>query len=246
MKDVSEILNAFKDGEFDAAEAARRIAALSLVQLGHTRVDLERRARTGAGEVIFGQGKTPEHIVEIARALRARGEGVLATRLAPEAARALLENFPEAEHHARAKIVRMGAGGPAREGSFVALVSAGTADMPVAEEARLTAEFLGSRVETFYDCGIAGLHRLSGVIDRVRQARVVVAVAGMEGALPSVVAGLVAAPVIAVPTSVGYGANFGGLTALLAMMNSCANGVSVVNIDNGFGAGYNAHLINSR
>jgi len=246
MNGISDILARFKAGELDEAEALRRIGACALVNLGHTRVDLERKARTGAGEVIFGQGKTPAHIVEIARALHARGEGVLATRLAPEAARALLENFPEAEHHERARIVRVGRGGDKRAGSFVALVSAGTADMPVAEEARLTAEFFGSAVETFYDCGIAGLHRLAGVIERIRQARVIVAVAGMEGALPSVVAGLVAAPVIAVPTSVGYGANFGGLTALLAMMNSCANGVSVVNIDNGFGAGYNAHLINTR
>ncbi len=245
MDRVEDILSSFKKGVLDEKEAIRRIGELSLVDLGHTKVDTARRARTGAGEVIFGQGKTPEQIVEVARALVGRGEGVLATRLSDEAAAALKAAFAQAEHFPLAKMACIGSGTDKQYPGHIAVVSAGTSDMPVAEQARLTAEFFGTHVETFYDCGVAGLHRLVGVIEQIRTARAVVVVAGMEGALPSVVAGLVSAPVIAVPTSVGYGANFGGLTALLAMLNSCANGVSVVNVDNGFGAGYNAHLINS-
>lgn len=245
--------------------------------LGHTQVDLDRRGRTGVSEVIFGQGKTPEQIVEIARALTEGGHGVLVTRIAEEAARVFLEAFPTAIHHRLARLVMIlpeisletsnamaadtstatsigittatststaAVTTPSTRG-VVGVVSAGTSDLPIAEEAALTAEFLGNKVERFYDCGVAGLHRLLKKLPEIRQAKVLIAVAGMEGALPSVLAGLVKVPVIAVPTSVGYGANLEGVTTLLAMLNSCANGISVVNIDNGFGAGYNAHLINN-
>ena len=245
MNRINAILNAFKSGAIGKKEAARRIAELSLVNLGHTRVDIDRETRTGAGEVIFGQGKTTQQIIDIARALLEHKQGVLITRIEESAAQTLKAAFPKAEYFPLAKIARIGSGAKKQNKGHIAIVTAGTSDIPIAQQAQLTAEFLGSPVEMFYDCGVAGLHRLTSVIERIRTARVAIVVAGMEGALPSVVAGLIKAPVIAVPTSVGYGASFGGLTALLAMLNSCANGVSVVNIDNGFGAGYNAHLINS-
>ena len=245
MDHINAILNAFKSGAIGKKEAARRIAELSLVNLGHTRVDIDRETRTGAGEVIFGQGKTAQQIIDIARTLLEHKQGVLITRIEESAAQTLKAAFPKAEYFPLAKIARIGSGARKQNKSHIAIITAGTSDIPIAQQAQLTAEFLGSPVEMFYDCGVAGLHRLTSVIERIRTARVAIVVAGMEGALPSVVAGLIKAPVIAVPTSVGYGASFGGLTALLAMLNSCANGVSVVNIDNGFGAGYNAHLINS-
>ncbi len=245
MKTLSDYLQAFRNGELTKSQILEKIAASSIVDLSHTRLDMQRRARTGQGEVIFGQSKTTAQILEIADELRARGENVLATRLSQEAIAALQKNFPEARASEQARLVSIGENPPVSPKSFIAIVSAGTSDLSVAEEARLSAEFFGSRVKTFYDCGVAGLHRLTARIEEIRAAKAIVAVAGMEGALASVVAGLVKTPVIAVPTSVGYGASFGGLAALLAMMNSCANGVSVVNIDNGFGAGYNAHLINS-
>lgn len=246
-----EILRAFRSGQYDEETAADLLRRARYADLGHTRVDLEREGRTGCAEVIFGENKTAEEITEIMRELVRSSGRALATRVSPEKARAVLASMPEAVYDARPRVLRAGTsllpGGEHGEldagKPYVAVVSAGTSDAPVAEEAAVTLEFLGTPVRRCLDCGVAGLHRLLAELDTLRGAAAVVAAAGMEGALPSVVAGLVACPVIAVPTSVGYGASFGGIAALLAMLNSCSSGVSVVNIDNGFGAGFNAHLI---
>jgi hypothetical protein len=242
-KDLEALLEAVRDGRTPVGEAARRLASWPCADLGFARVDLQRAARCGFPEVVFCPGKTPEDVAAIAERILEAGHDLLATRASPEQAHAVRARIPGAEVHERARCITVRAGKPAREG-LVAVVCAGTADLPVAEEARVAADMLGARVETFYDVGVAGLHRLLGTLDGIRKARAVVVAAGMEGALPSVVGGLVAVPVIAVPTSVGYGTSFGGLAALLAMLNSCSPNVSVVNIDNGFGAGVVAALIN--
>lgn len=207
------------------------------------RLDHHRGLRNGVPEVVFGQGKTPEQVVAIVERLLA-GEGrALVTRAGPEMAQAVQAVWPQAGYHPQARLLLLGEpASPAAEG-FTAVLSGGTADLPVAEEAALTLEWLGAGVSRVYDVGVAGLHRLLDQLDLIRQARVIIAVAGMEGALPTVVAGLVSCPVIAVPTSVGYGASFEGLAALLAMMNACVPGVAVVNIDNGFGAAALAYRI---
>lgn len=245
MNNPEDILDAYKSGELDRDTAVCRLYESRVTNLGHTRIDHDRAYRTGAPEVIYGERKTPEQIAAIAADLLAHGSNVLITLITPEAAETVRGQWPHASYHSGARVLTIFYEPPAWSEGFVAVVSAGTSDQEVAEEAALTAEFFGSRVERFYDCGVAGLHRILDVLDRLRQARVIVAVAGMEGALPSVLAGLVSSPVIAVPTSVGYGMNLQGAATLLAMLNSCANGVSVVNVDNGFGAGYNAHIINS-
>ena len=242
-RQLRTLLRSFRDGSVTEAEALRRLAGLPFEDLGFARVDHHRSLRCGHAEVIFGQGKTPEQVVAIAAALAAKAAGpVLVTRADEGAREALLARLPKAVDHPDAGAVTIGAL-PRPSGGRIVVVSAGTSDRAVAQEAALTARVLGGRVETLEDVGVAGLHRLLAVLDTLRAARVLVVVAGMEGALPSVVAGLVAAPVIAVPTSVGYGASFGGVAALLSMLNSCASGVSVVNIDNGFGAGFQAALI---
>ncbi len=207
-------------------------------------LDHQRALRAGFPEVVFGPGKRPDELVSIVGRLYARHGLALATRVDEAGLVALARAYPRAEVHPRARAVVLRVR-PARRRGRVLVVSAGTADLPVAEEAQVTAEVMGSRVERVADVGVAGLHRLLAHRAKLRQARVVVVVAGLEGALPSVVGGLVDRPLIAVPTSVGYGAHFGGLAALLAMLNSCAPGVTVVNVDNGFGAGYAAHLINT-
>lgn len=245
MNDITAILHQFKDGRLSMEDAAEKIRTVTAPGFSHTDIDYGRLERTGCPEIIYGAGKTPVQIEEIARSLLAAGQNVLATRLSGEAQDHLIRAFPEADVHPEARLVRITPHPVPQTAGFIGIVSAGTSDQSVAEEAALTAEFLGSRVARYRDCGVAGLHRLVSHLESIRRATVLVAVAGMEGALPSVLAGLVKAPVIAVPTSVGYGANFRGITTLLAMMNSCASGVSVVNIDNGFGAGFNAHLINS-
>lgn len=242
MPDVRKILEQVQAGMLSLDEAA--IALQGFEDLGHTRVDHDRADRVGQSEVIFGQGKTPEQIVEIAQSIKAAGSNVLATRLAPDAQKALAEALPEMEIHSLARLATLTQQPPAMADSKVAIVCAGTSDMPVAEEARLTAAFYGNPTEAVYDVGVAGIHRLFASLDTILACKVVVVVAGMEGALPSAVGGLVKAPVIAVPTSVGYGASFGGVAAVLGMLNSCASGVSVVNIDNGFGAGFLANRIN--
>ena len=243
--EIRKLLESVQAGKTSVDDAMLELKKAPFEDIGYAKVDLHRKVRQGAAEVIYGAGKTPEQIGGIIDAMRANGQNrVLITRMSPEAA-AHVGSTRELDYHKDARVGIVG-GLPQPDGiGKVVIATGGTSDIPVAEEAALTAEFLGSRVVRYRDCGVAGLHRLVSHLDSIRQATALVAVAGMEGALPSVLAGLVKVPVIAVPTSVGYGANFRGVTTLLAMMNSCANGVSVVNIDNGFGAGFNAHLINS-
>lgn len=226
------------------AKGGHEVSSRHMADLGFAHVDLGRIRRCGIPEVIYGQGKTPEQVLGIVRALHAAGQPVLATRVTDAQYEAVKRAFPAAVHHAQARAIVLRGRRPAKKTGCVAVVSAGTTDIPVAEEAALSAEHAGARVVRVFDVGVAGLHRLVSHASVLRKARVIVAVAGMEGALPSVVAGMVECPVIAVPTSVGYGASFGGLAALLAMLNSCAVGVTVVNIDNGFGAGVAAAVIN--
>ena len=212
--------------------------------LGFARVDHHRNARQGFPEVVFGQGKTPEQIAVIAARLVGAGQSLLVTRTTAEAHQAVLAVLPEAQYHELAHCITLDLHHTPRGRGTIVIATAGTADLPVAEEAAVTAELMGNTVDRLYDVGVAGLHRLLKEHARLTSARVIIVVAGMEGALPSVVGGLVDVPVVAVPTSVGYGASFGGLTALLAMLSSCATGISVVNIDNGFGAAAIASSIN--
>ena len=247
--ELGRLLERVRRGRVSPAAAARLLREAPLERLAFATLDHQRALRAGFPEVIFGQGKTPEQVVAIAARLLARGGPVLVTRAEPPARAALREAFPAAEVHERARcvVVRRRAArgrGPGAGRGSVLVVCAGTADLPVAEEALVTARVMGSRAALVADVGVAGLHRLLAHRRRLRAARVVVVVAGLEGALASVVGGLVDRPVIAVPTSVGYGAHFQGLAPLLAMLNSCAAGVTVVNVDNGFGAGYAAHLVN--
>lgn len=239
-----ELLTAVRDGALSPEEALRRLQQQPFEDLGYAKVDHHRGIRQGVGEVIYGAGKSAQQIEGITRALMERGaKNILITRLSPESAAYLAPLFPM-EYHETPRLAIVNRDSEREGKGLVAVVSAGTSDMYAAEEAALTAECLGSKVLRIYDAGVAGLHRLLAHLDELTAARCVVAVAGMEGALASVVGGLVSCPVIAVPTSVGYGASFDGLAALLAMMNSCASGISVVNIDNGFGGGYIAHRIN--
>ena len=233
-----------KSGELSVEDALAQLANLPYEELGFAKIDHHRALRRGFPEVVFGLGKTAEQVAAIVARLASASERVLVTKVSEECFDTVKGLVPEVEYHplARAITINRVKEPPSRSGIMV--VSAGTSDIPIAEEAALTAELMGNLVERSYDVGVAGVHRLLDHLPRLRQARVVVAVAGMEGALPSVVSGLVSVPVIAVPTSVGYGASFGGLAALLTMLNSCSAGVSVVNIDNGFGAGYLAALIN--
>lgn len=223
---------------------ARQLRALPVEDLGFARIDHQRAIRQGFPEVILGLGKTPAQIASIARRIVDQGHALLVTRADGAAFEAVCEAVPDATYHETARAISRQLNNIPSGRGTVLIASAGTSDMPVAEEAAVTAEVMGNRVDRLFDVGVAGLHRLLREQDRLTSARVIVVAAGMEGALPSVVAGLVSVPVIAVPTSVGYGASFHGLAALLGMLNSCANGVSVVNIDNGFGAGCIASLIN--
>ncbi|MEZ6014671.1 MAG: nickel pincer cofactor biosynthesis protein LarB [Planctomycetota bacterium] len=239
--ELRELLGAVRDGRAGLEDAVERLAGWPALDLGHSRLDLARHARCGAPEVVYGAGKSPRELVDNVGALAGYHGRALATRVSDEAAAALLREVPGATHHARARCVSVGAPPPGV--GDVLVVSAGTSDGPVAEEALLVARFHGAHAETISDVGVAGIHRLLDVVERLRAADVLIVVAGMEGALPSVIGGLVDRPVIAVPTSVGYGASLGGVAALLAMLNSCAAGVTVVNIDNGFGAGVAAARI---
>lgn len=240
---IRELLERVERGDLPVEDALGELRSLPFRDLGFARLDTHRPLRTGEAEVVFGAGKTPEQVVAIVEGLADQGHPVLATRLDPAARTALEESFPTTRTDPEARAVAVGElPGPRGD---VAVVCAGTSDGPVAAEAAFTAEVLGSRVRRFWDVGVAGLQRVLSVHDEIAAARALVVVAGMEGALPSVVGGLVSAPVIAVPTSVGYGASYGGLAALLSMLNACAPGVATVNIDNGFGAGYMAHLINT-
>ncbi|MGH7310722.1 MAG: nickel pincer cofactor biosynthesis protein LarB [Candidatus Rokuibacteriota bacterium] len=230
-------------GRLDIPEALRRLQRLPFEDLGFARVDQHRALRAGGPEAIFCPGKSPGQVVAIARRLATGHVNVLATRADPAIAAAVAAAGLDTAYHAEARLLIVRPA-PTEGLGLIVVAAAGTSDLPVAEEAALVAEALGNRVERVYDCGVAGLHRLFAAYDTLAEANVIVAVAGMEGALPSVIGGLVDRPVIAVPTSVGYGASLGGLAALLAMLNSCAPGVSVVNIDNGYGAAHQASQIN--
>ena len=243
-KQLAHLLRRVRSGKVSVPDAVERLRALPFEDLGFAKVDHHRALRTGFPEVIYCAGKTADQVVQIARRISAHHRVALATRCSEEHCAALHKAFPDVAHHELARIVVVGKPRrPSRRAGPVAVVTAGTADEPVAEEAAVTAETLGCRVERIYDVGVAGLHRLLGHRESLEKARAIIVVAGMEGALASVVGGLVSAPVVAVPTSVGYGASFQGLAALLTMLNSCAAGVTVVNIDNGFGAGYFAALL---
>ena len=242
---AAQLLEDFRSGKIPRAKVLRAFQAAPVEDLGFAQVDTHRALRKHFPEVIFGAGKTPAQVVQIAAKLLGHGQPVLATRITAEHARALRKKFKHAVHHPLARCVTIEQKPMPKNAGFIAVVCAGTSDLPVAEEAAVTAEIMGNRVERIHDVGVAGLHRMLARMDTLQQANVIVAVAGMEGALPSVLAGLVAGPVIAVPTSIGYGASFGGIAALLAMLNSCASGVTVVNIDNGFGAGFAASQINA-
>ena len=242
--EILELFAGIKSGRVSEQEALKYLKNYPYEDVGCAKIDTQRALRNGAGEVIYGEGKTDDEILRIAGAIGARGQNILITRTNERVFKRVHEILPQAEFNARGRVISVNFKEPALTQSYIAIVSAGTADGAVVEEAYETARFLGNDVRKFSDAGVAGLHRLIAILEQIRGAKVVIAVAGMEGALASVLAGLVSVPVIAVPTSVGYGASFGGLAALLAMLNSCANGVSVVNIDNGFGAAYNASLIN--
>ena len=242
--EILELFVGIKSGRVSEQEALKYLKNYPYEDVGCAKIDTQRALRNGAGEVIYGEGKTDDEILRIAEAIGARGQNILITRTNERVFKRVRETLPQAEFNARGRVISVKFKEPALTQSYIAIVSAGTADGAVVEEAYETARFLGNDARKFSDAGVAGLHRLIANLEQIRGAKVVIAVAGMEGALASVLAGLVSVPVIAVPTSVGYGASFGGLAALLAMLNSCANGVSVVNIDNGFGAAYNASLIN--
>jgi len=245
--ELRQLLDRVRDGETSLADAHQTLLAAlraePLADLGFARVDHHRPSRQGFPEVVLGLGKTPDQIASIAMTIVGRGHPLLITRADQAAWDAVRARLPEAKYHDVARAITLAREVPRGRGS-VAVASAGTSDIPVAEEAAVTAELMGNDVDRLYDVGVAGIHRVLRERQRLETARVIVVVAGMEGALPSVVAGMVHVPVIAVPTSIGYGASFGGLAALLGMLNSCANGVSVVNIDNGFGAGCIASMIN--
>ncbi|MFH1091888.1 MAG: nickel pincer cofactor biosynthesis protein LarB [Pseudomonadota bacterium] len=242
---IKKLLEEVKSGRVSVDEALTNLKNLPFEDLGHSALDHHRTLRQGHPEVIFGQGKTEEEILSLMKGLADSGDNVLVTRLAPGSAESVLAGFPQAEYHSRANCLTLIVQPVMVKGrGKIMVISAGTSDRPVAEEAMITAEFLGHQVDHLPDVGVAGIHRLLGQRHRMQGASVFIVVAGMEGALPSVVGGLVDKPVIAVPTSVGYGASFGGLTALLGMLNSCASNVSVVTIDNGFGAACVAALIN--
>ena len=241
---IRTVLARFKAGELGEAEVLRTLSSLPFEDLGYARIDHHRSLRKGFPEVIFAANKTPEQTAGIFERLAQSGDRVLATRVSQEAADAVRVQVPDVQYHPVSKCLTLDRCPEAKRIGNLLVICAGTSDLPVAEEAAITAGLMGARVKQVNDAGVAGIHRLLAESEALSEARVVIVVAGMEGALPSVVGGLVCVPVIAVPTSVGYGASFGGLAALLAMLNSCASGVSVVNIDNGFGAGYQAALIN--
>ena len=243
--DLRELLNDLKDNKIDIDMALSKLKNLPYEDLGYANIDHHREIRNGYPEVIYCEGKSDEHILGIIEKMNEKGSNILGTRCGIETFEKVKKIYPSCEYEELSKILKIQNHEIVNKGKGkIVVLTGGTSDIPVADEAYYTAEFLGNEVERIYDVGVAGIHRLLNRRHILENARVVIAVAGMEGALPSVVGGLVDVPVIAVPTSVGYGANFGGLSALLTMLNSCASGISVVNIDNGFGAGYLAAMIN--
>ncbi|HWQ79467.1 MAG TPA: nickel pincer cofactor biosynthesis protein LarB [Anaerovoracaceae bacterium] len=241
---LQNILNLVAGGKMDPGSAMDKLKELPFQDLGFANIDQHRNIRTGCPETIYCAGKTPEQVAAIVGSMKEKNSCILCTRASEEVYEKVKETAPEAVYSPVARTITVNQKEVTLTGKSIAVITAGTSDIPVAEEAAVTAEFMGNRVDRIYDVGVAGIHRLFARLDRIRNANVVIAVAGMEGALASVVGGLVDKPVIAVPTSVGYGASFGGLSALLTMLNSCSAGVAVVNIDNGFGAGYLASKIN--
>jgi hypothetical protein len=246
MEDIEEILRAHAGGELATTDAAEQIKNLSYEDIGFARVDHARSSRQGFPEVIFGSGKTTDQIAGIFEKLIARSPNVLVTRTNQDVYGVIRNIHTEAEWHESAGVIRVIRDTADLGVGEIAIVTAGTSDIPIAEEAALTAEAMGNRVKRIWDAGVAGIHRILAEREILQNCRVVVVAAGMEGALPSVVGGLVKVPVIAIPTSIGYGASFGGIAALLGMLNSCASNVTVVNIDNGFGAGFVASLVNRK
>jgi NCAIR mutase (PurE)-related protein len=240
------LLNEVRTGHSTVESAIERLRNLPYEDLGYARLDHHRALRKGFPEVVFCEGKRTEHVVEIMQRLEHKHSPVLATRASREVYDAVLSAIPHAKYFDDARIIQLGVNGTKPTTTTVLVACAGTADVAVAEEAAVTASALGSRVERLFDVGVAGVHRLLAARETLNSANVIIAVAGMDGALPTLVGGLVSAPVIAVPTSVGYGTGLGGTAALMTMLNACAPGIAVVNIDNGFGAGYMAHLINIR
>lgn len=246
LLEIEKLLRAYKNGEMEAGAAARLISQLHYEDIGYARVDHARAARQGFPEVIFGAGKTRAQIVGIVERLAERSPNLLITRTDEGTFGEVRNVATDAEWHETARLIRIRRDWTLKGVGTIAVVTAGTSDIPVAEEAALTAEAMGNQVERIWDAGVAGIHRILAERELLRSARVCIVAAGMEGALPSVVGGLVSVPVVAVPTSIGYGASFGGVAALLGMLNSCASNVTVVNIDNGFGAGFVASLINRK
>ena len=246
LRQIEKLLRAYRSGEMEETEAARLINNLHYEDIGYARVDHARALRQGFPEVVFGAGKTRAQVVGIVERLVKKAPNVLVTRTDEGTFGEVRNVVTEAEWHETARLIRIQRDKTEQGLGPIAIVTAGTSDIPVADEAALTAEAMGNRVERVWDAGVAGIHRILAERELLRAARVVVVAAGMEGALPSVVGGLVSVPVVAIPTSIGYGASFGGVAALLGMLNSCASNVTVVNIDNGFGAGFVASLINRR
>jgi pyridinium-3,5-biscarboxylic acid mononucleotide synthase len=244
VKEVEKLLNEVRNGITPVDKALEVLKNFPYTDLGFARIDHHREMRTGYPEIIYCAGKSVEQVKEIVRVMSERENNVIGTRANQEMYDAVKSIIPEAVYYPMARIISVQKKKPETPESSIAIITAGTSDMPVAEEAAITAELLGNKVVRIYDAGVAGIHRLVDKLPEIRSCRVVVVIAGMEGALASVVGGLVDKPVIAVPTSVGYGANFGGISALLAMLTSCSTGVTVVNIDNGFGAGFSASMIN--
>jgi len=241
---IKKLLDQLSNGEMTQEEVLAKLSDLPFKDLGHSKIDNHRELRTGYPEVVFCEGKTPAQVSQIMEYMAGREINVLGTRATPQIYEAVRKKLPAAEFNESGRTITLKQVDTEPIKTFIAILTAGTSDMPVAEEAAVTAELFGNRVDRFFDVGVAGIHRLYNSIEEIRKARVVIVIAGMEGALPSIVGGLVNSPIIAVPTSIGYGASFNGLAALLGMLTSCASGVSVVNIDNGFGAGYLASMIN--
>jgi len=244
--DILQLLEGIEQGKISAREGVRRLEHLPFEDLGFARVDHHRALRQGFPEVVLGTGKSPEQVAAIVRSLLRSKANILVTRSSPAVFARVKRVARKARYHEAARAISLEQDRTIYGQGVIHVVSAGTSDIPVAEEAALTARLMGNAVETTFDVGVAGIHRLLSIREDLTRARVLIVVAGMEGALPSVVGGLVSLPVIAVPTSVGYGSSFGGITALFGMLNSCASNVAVVNIDNGFGAGYVASLINRK
>lgn len=241
---LKQLLSSVQSGKTGVNDAVEKLVDLPYKDLGFAKIDNHREVRTGYPEVIYGQGKTPQQVRDIIEFLLTKENNILATRVTPGMFEEVKKIYKDVIYNEAARCITIRRKSPVFPETHIAIVTAGTTDIPIAEEAAITAEIFDNRVSRIYDVGVAGVHRLFNNLDEIRKARVVVVIAGMEGALPSLVGGLIDKPVIAVPTSSGYGANFGGLSALLGMLTSCASGVSVVNIDNGFGAGYQASMIN--